>query len=308
MNPLPNLRSEAEEEAFLDDPRAVSEAYARLQEVLALPEPFIPFSRGSRLVAVSGRQVVKVFLPNDHVHAKTEWAALVALDDALPIPTPRPIRRGYVDEWPYVIMGRLNGVELVEVWPTLSQTERLSLAEQLGETLAVLHQTPAPPLIPRPDWAHYVQQRVDGAVERQRHFGAPEALLGELTAFLQSVDLTPQATPPAWLHTEIMVEHLLVDPTAGQMPRLSGLFDFEPSWVAPSDYELASVGLFFSQGEQAVFRRVLEAMGREPTPHLGRRVLGMALVHRYSKLAWYLERLNAPSDARLADLAQAWFC
>ena len=72
------------------------------------------------------------------------------------------------------------------------------------------------------------------------------------------------------------------------------------------------LGLLGEYGDGALFRRLLGAYG---VPHtaiddtLGRRFLAYALLHKYSKLSWYLERVPPPPSVRTLDaLAREWWC
>ena len=117
--------------------------------------------------------------------------------------------------------------------------------------------------------------------------------------FVSAADLADDQ--PAWLHTEAMREHLLVVED-GDTWRLSGIFDFEPAWVAPRDYEFASVGVFFSAGDRALLGEVLRSAGGTASPQ---RLFAMAALHRYAHLGWYHKRLGGPTEH--AALADAWF-
>jgi len=112
------------------------------------------------------------------------------------------------------------------------------------------------------------------------------------------------------LHTEIMREHLLVQhgPTGW---KFSGLFDVEPAMLGAAEYEFASVGLFFSCGESRVLRCVLLAYGYQEQqlgPELQHRLMAYALLHRYSNLPWWLDRLPPQHGATtLQALAHLWW-
>jgi hygromycin-B 7''-O-kinase len=70
------------------------------------------------------------------------------------------------------------------------------------------------------------------------------------------------------------------------------------------------VGLFVSCGDARMLRRVLLAYGLRESdlnPALSCRFMAWALLHRYSKLPWYLERLPAPGATRLEELAAQWW-
>lgn len=89
-----------------------------------------------------------------------------------------------------------------------------------------------------------------------------------------------------------MLEHLLVQ-VDGDKVHLSGLFDFEPSWVAPVHYEYASIAMFVSAGDRSILSEVLRASHLTVSPE---RLFAMAMMHRYGKLAWYKQRLGGPDD------------
>jgi hygromycin-B 7''-O-kinase len=78
-----------------------------------------------------------------------------------------------------------------------------------------------------------------------------------------------------------------------------------------AEYEFASVGLFVTCGEREPLRRLLLAYGYRPTDlgePLQRRLLAYALLHRYSNLRWYLDRLPPPPGAEtLEALARHWW-
>ncbi len=104
-----------------------------------------------------------------------------------------------------------------------------------------------------------------------------------------------------WLHTEVMLQHLLVEKTAHGW-RLSGIFDFEPSWVGPRDYELAAVGVFVAQGNGDLLKEVMRAAGMVCSPE---RIFAMACLHRYANLGWYQRLLGGP--VTVMDTPQMWF-
>jgi hygromycin-B 7''-O-kinase len=109
------------------------------------------------------------------------------------------------------------------------------------------------------------------------------------------------------LHTEVMREHLLVERRNGAW-RISGLFDFEPAMIGAPEYELAAVGIFLTCAEPGLLGALLDAYGGEVDDELPFRVMAYALLHRYSNLRWYLERLPVVDEAGdLESLARRWF-
>ena len=111
------------------------------------------------------------------------------------------------------------------------------------------------------------------------------------------------------LHTELMREHLLVEHD-GAGWQLSGLFDFEPAMLGAAEYDFASFGLFVACGDSRFLRRTLLAYGYrhdQLDAALQCRLMAYAMLHRYSNLRWYLERLPAQGATSFEELAARWW-
>ena len=92
--------------------------------------------------------------------------------------------------------------------------------------------------------------------------------------------------------------------------RLGDEFDFEPAMVGEPDYEFASVGLFVACGDARLLRRTLKSYGHADADGgaaLACRFMAHALLHRYSNLRWYLQRLPPQGETTLEPLAQRWW-
>jgi hygromycin-B 7''-O-kinase len=193
------------------------------------------------------------------------------------------------------------------VWPRLGAAERERLVAELGGALAALHAYRPPTLaaLGPPDWDAFVREQAATCVERQRAKGLAEPWLAQIPAFLASVQL-PAGAPAVLLHTEVMREHLLVTEDARGQWSLSGLFDFEPAMRGAPEYDFAAVGVFVTGGDPALLRTLLAAYGYADAAMdeaMARRFLAYALLHRYSHLRWYLERLPPPAEPTLEALA-----
>jgi hygromycin-B 7''-O-kinase len=268
------------------------------------------FPRGSLPVFAAGDVVVKLF-PAEFAHElPVERAALEACAGRLPVPTPRVVGTECVGTWSALAMTRLRGTPLSDVWPTLGSVGRRRLAEDAGRALAVLHALASPGVgEPAPDWDGFVdaQRRACPDVQRARGLGSPWA--DDVPAFLSRV---PLGVAPAkgFLHTEVMPDHLLVE-RDGDGWRLSGLLDFEPAMRGAREYELASIGVYWTGGEGAALRALLLAYGYAASDldgALSRRLLAYVLLHRYSNLARYLAMRPPPRGVTtLPALASRWF-
>lgn len=284
------------------------------QEGLDRPAPIVRFSDGSLPVYAIGReQVLKLYPADEAGHATIESRTLALLHGKLPVPTPALLasRAIEADGAPlhYLLMSRLHGQPMVQAWPALSQTQRDALADMLGESVAALHAIDAAPVADfEPHWPGFAQAQHASATERQRKRGLAPEWADRIAAYLDRWGPAPAARH-VLLHTEIMREHLLVRADTDGA-RLSGLFDFEPAMIGPPEYDFASIGLFCACGDARFFTRVLRAYGyarSELNAELQCRFMAYALLHRYSNLRWYLQRLPAGDADSLERLAQRWW-
>ncbi|KAA2253890.1 phosphotransferase [Solihabitans fulvus] len=270
------------------------------------------FADGSLPVFALGQDLVlKLYPAVDFDDYSVEGGVLAAVHDRLPVPTPGVRGVGELDGWGYVLMDRLRGEPLDEVWPTLDEEATDRLADALGRALAALHDVDAPvvdTLDPR-DWGAFLATQRESCVARQRKRGLDERWLAQIPEFLDRVALDPEPRG-VLLHTEVMREHLL----AARGPdgwALTGLFDFEPAMRGDAEYEFGAVGIFFSRGDRRVLRRVLTAYGYPPheLDHaLSRRLLAHVLLHVYSHLPWYLRLIPVGDGVTTLDqLAEHWF-
>jgi len=254
--------------------------------------------------ALGDRHVLKLYPAFRAEAALREAQVLRHLEGKLPVATPAVCAEGeYVNGWRYVMMTQLPGEGLAPAWPRVPAPDRDRLASEVGELLGALHAVDTQPLremLGPPDWETFLAGQRATAVERQRACGLAAAWLEQIPEFLVSVPLDGPPDP-AVLHTEVMREHLLIDPARWT---LTGLFDFEPAMLGAPGYEFAAVALFVSCGDPRLLGRIMAAYGHDFPP---RDLLAYTLLHAYSDLPWYFTRLPAPPQATLDSLAQAWF-
>jgi hygromycin-B 7''-O-kinase len=291
----------------MDDAAAIErQARAILAPQRLTHAPLARYDSGSVPVyAVGSELVLKLFPSDEQEHFDTETRVLAAVDGVLPFPTPRVVATGAHDGWLWLLMSQLRGERLVTAWPTLSPSERDRMADTLGQAVAALHAIdPAPLADLAPQWHAFAPAQRASAAQRQRERRLAPEWVDRVDAFLERW-MPPPPPRLALLHTELMREHLTVD--AG---RLSGLFDFEPAMVGAPEYDFSSLGLFVSCGDAGFLRRTLLAYGYAPhalDEALSCRLMAYTLLHRYSNLRWYLERLPAPGATSLEQLATRWW-
>jgi hygromycin-B 7''-O-kinase len=270
------------------------------------------FPDGSSLVGAIGQTVIKIFAPIDRELMRTKTRVLDHLSGRLECPTPQFLGEGELEGWPYVVMGRLEGVPLSQVWQEIRPENQGDLCQAIGQTIAELHNLSITPIqdLP-PDWDRFMAQQRQASAQRQRSFGLDERWVSQIDAYLASVALPHQ--PPVLLHTELMRQHFFVRQTGGSVWTLSGLLDFEPAMVGNPEYDFASVGLFITKGHPGLLERLLGGYQQiRPSPEMAtgafqRRALAYTLLHRYSRMPWYLGFMPIDGAVTLDDLAARWW-
>ena len=280
----------------------------QIREKHALGAGLQRFATGSVPVYAAGdKYVLKLFPAGDQVSFQTESAALARIDGSLSIPTPRVVALGDHSGWSYIAMTRLPGQSLVEAWPAIPAEDRYRLMRDVGAALADLHDVSTDDLAPLAvDWSRFMTAQRTSCRERQTARGLGSPWVEHLDEFLSRCSPRDDGRR-VLLHTEVMREHLLVECLAGGW-RLSGLIDFEPAMVGAPEYEFAAVGVFLTCAEPGLLRPMLDAYGMPCDEALPLRLMTYTLLHRFSNLPRYLERLPVPEvPGDLEVLARRWF-
>ena len=303
---LPAVRTDQEWQAVVFDEQVVRPAAEALAGRLGLTGAGLRrYPGGSRPVyAVGDRRVLKLYPTVSAPDGVTEARVLEYLNGRLPVATPELLAHGeYENGWRYVLMSRLPGTELAAAWPAIPRSDQDRIASQAGEMLAALHGLDPGSLdasLGPADWAGFLTGQRVTATERQRQVKLPEPWLSQIEGFLESAPLTP-GQQRVLLHTEVIREHLVVNPRTWT---LSGLLDFERAMTGDRAYEFAAAGLFVSRGDPRLLGRILATYGRSFDP---RELLAYTLLHRHSNLPECLAELAAPPEPTLDSLALTWF-
>lgn len=243
--------------------------------------------------------------------ARREAAALRLLAGRLPGSplgaAPPLLAADAVDGWSVVLIGRLPGRMLAEIWRELPRDQQLDLARQNGALAAGLQ---AQPVAAEPtlaiDWA--------GRLERQRaelladlpRAAMPAALEAGLADFLARVG--PLPTPgsrPALLHGDLSLGNLLVEPVAGGW-RICGLIDFGDASIGEGAHELLSPNINVYHGDAGLLQAFYAGYGlaaADQTIELARHLTARALLYYgWPELAAFLPAGLASWDAVAAAL------
>ena len=200
-------------------------------------------------------------------------------------------------------MTRLRGECLKNLWPSLALERKERICTVIGTIARTLHESdPSTCKASSLDWKSFHELQIRECASRQRRLGLDESLARQIPEFLESV--TIKKTSHVLLHTEIMLDHIFADQLDDEL-QVTGLIDFEPAMVGLPEYEFASIGLFVTQGNPRLLRAFMSGYGQAADEELHRRIMYFALLHRYSKLSWYLKFM--PGGDTLEGLAKKWF-
>jgi hygromycin-B 7''-O-kinase len=264
---------------------------------------------GTNVVFATGDgQVVKLFPPFWALEWQIDRAVAERVYGRLGVATPEIRACGELEGWPYLVMSRLSGRYLNQVWDELDSADQLQIASDLGELLARMHALPTeglPHVAER--WVALLRDQPAASVERHREKGVPEEWLVQIPAFLASAGpLAPAGAAPTLLSGDLHQYHLLANEERGRW-RICGLFDFDGSLVGFHEYDFASPGLFMMAGSPELLRAFLRAYGYPDTKidrSLSLRLMAYTLLDRYR--GWALQEPTASRGCTtLEQLADA---
>lgn len=266
---------------------------------------------GTNVVFAVGEEfIIKLYPPYWQREFRADRAAAAFIKDKLPIATPSIYAHGELEGWPYIVMSRLRGTYLANVWQTMEDENRQSIAVSLGKTLSSQHALPLDKLsgLER-DWSTFIEGRMQNCQAHHREKGVSNHWLEQIPGYLAyAAPLYPQDYTPRLLNTDLHEYHLLVE--RGQDGwKLCGLFDFDDARIGFHEYDFASPGLFMMRGRPDLLRAFLQAYGytsAELDERLTHRLMAFTLLHRYRDLNWILEDLvGDPAIKTLEELARA---
>lgn len=182
--------------------------------------------------------------------------------------------------------------------------EKAALLKNLGAATAALHRVTTATAEETAAWRVFMAQQARNGVEHHRRHKLSERLLAQISDYIAPALNKIEAAPVVFLHSELMPEHVFVDP---DRLTIQGLIDFEPSPRGTAEYDFGGVPIFMAQGNPHLLRAFLRGYGYRwngSSPRLGMTSL---LLHRCSNLGRFLELLGDRRPeciSRLEELEQ----
>lgn len=259
-----------------------------------LTGPIARFTTGSSpVLSIGAHHVVKLIAPLFHDEFVAERGFLAAIAGALTIATPELVATGEFNGWSYLVLTRIPGAPIRDVWPQLDVKQRCAVAEQIGVGMAELHAVPLGIHRPRAQpWSAFVQQQQATAARRHEARGLPRRLVCQIPDFLANAlrpdDLAPDCE--VLLSGDIHHDHVFLV-SDGDTWRISGFIDFADALVGARLYEFAAPTMFITRNQPEPQHALYTGYGvtaRDRDQTLSARLLAFTLLHRFGDLNKYL--------------------
>jgi len=241
---------------------------------------------GNLVVALDDHLVLKVFPPLPRHQFVSERMALSQLHGRITLPIPEIVVEGERDGWPYLVMTRLAGIIGKEAWPALPEDRKQRVLHDIGRTIAEVQRVPTGELSAvEPRWDELMSRQIAGCRARHQRLGLAQKYLDGLDDLLSAAKtLVPMHAPPVILTGEYIPENFLLSEENGE---LIGLIDFGDAMTGWGEYDLLGPGSFMTAGIPARVQSLFRGYGytkADITPALTRRLMTLALLHRFSNL------------------------
>ncbi len=243
---------------------AWSPVLKHLQKEFQLPDGAwerIP-TGSNALFGLGDEVVVKLVPPNWRRQGDKEILVAPLLENKLSLHTPRLIGSGEIDNWIFVILSRLEGTLLADVWPSLDLEQKRSIMTQTGKVLREFHTVTFDENIAiKVDWSSYVQALVSGCMARHQRNMMPTALLTEVIPYIEAAGDFAQPTELRFIHMDVHPWNLMAKQEEGRW-KLDGLLDFGDAIVGNNDrFELLTPMIFMAQGNPLLLNSLMESYG-----------------------------------------------
>jgi hygromycin-B 7''-O-kinase len=157
----------------------------------------------------------------------------------------------------------LPGTVGSEVWPVLSERERLAILGDIGRTIAEVQAVdPGELLEMQPIWPDVIKRQAEGCIKRHSRQGLEAPLLADRSAsLLQAVpSVLPADVQPVILPGEWIPENLLLT-EASDGWQLTAVIDFGDVMTRWREYDLLGPSTFMCAGVPDRLRAFLEGYG-----------------------------------------------
>lgn len=169
---------------FEDLVREIINKHGILSEALQL------FADGTNVVFAHGdNQVIKIFPPFHLNQYKSEILVLKHLQGKLSVKTPEVLHSGNIEGWSYIIMTKLCGTPLEQLWDNMNHDNKLVIIKELGNLIKEVHSLPTEGLEEIDcHWEQFIKAQVKQCLQQHKSTGLLQALLEQLPAYLAPLE------------------------------------------------------------------------------------------------------------------------
>lgn len=271
--------------------RPVVRQICRQEGVAAADEVEAGYPGSCAVFVVDGRVVVKIYPPMLQRDFWREQEVYRLLGKRLGRTLPAVLAQGVFQdeiEWPYLVLEFRPGQAIREVRRLIPADNLLGLAQEVGELIRAVHDTPLDGLQhfdPRPAvWQEFVRQRQTAILEELREKAIlPEEIVADIAAaFEEGEPGLPADFQPRLLNADLTEDHLLLVEQEGRW-RISALIDWADAEVGATAYEWPALWFGCCQRDPMMLRPILRAYDpdRRLDESFGRQALLHTLLHRF---------------------------
>ncbi|WP_026677081.1 aminoglycoside phosphotransferase family protein [Fictibacillus gelatini] len=186
---------------------------------------------------IDGVYVLKIFMPlipNDFYSERDTYLHLKDVN----LPIPRLIAVGQYGGWNYLIVTKIEGEAVREVFDNMTESNKIEIARELGGIIAKLHGYPVGDLSDKMNaylssWELLQEERKEKVVKELTGV-LPQEVILEIGAFLTNYD--EHQWESCLVHADLTTDHLLLDKD-GENYEIAGLIDLADCRIAPPEYE-----------------------------------------------------------------------
>lgn len=245
---------------------------------------------GSNLVGtINDNLIIKIFPPFHHHQWESEYESLQFVFNKISIATPQLISYNvYKNNWTYVIMTKLAGISLEQIWSTSDFETKKSILHKIGMLMKEVHSLEVNEFTGLPaDWNSFIKNQLAHYKERHMRNAMPQWFLSKVECYVNdNIYLLANNPKSVFLTGEYTPFNLLVQNINGIWD-LTAMIDFGDAMIGYREYDLVGPLMFLCEGNKELVQILLSAYGyseNDFNKKLRIRLLLLAILHRYSNL------------------------
>ena len=242
---------------------------------------------------IDGNRYLKIFGPGAEWQYYVEVSVLRTLALTNKIPAPNLITHGLLaSEHPYLIMAGVAGATMEALWDTLSRTEQLRLARELGHITRAIHDLSTKALESVEQIHGGMQQHTKryhdrhvGNITRSNSVSAKQQ--ETLVYFIDVEAIKHLQKYKVLTHFDMAHNHIFLEKD-GDMMAISGIIDWGEATLGPPEWDISYLWFWAFSGDKEAMRECLTTYFRETRPpeQFARRCLAAVFYTSSMALLW----------------------